>query len=106
MKLVTGFAIALVFPFLMANALLTSHWSSAFSARASVDARDPMIDPQDHSGVTFLTHIDEPEEQDDLDLLGNPVSDAVATYKLDAAGSLYETHSPRTELPRLGSPKS
>jgi hypothetical protein len=41
-----------------------------------------------------------------VDVLGNPVSDAVAKYKLDAAGSLYELHSPQTELPRLGAPKS
>lgn len=41
-----------------------------------------------------------------VDLYGNDVTDAVATYKLDAEGSLYELHSPQTELPRLGSPKS
>ena len=31
---------------------------------------------------------------------------AVATYSLDPTGSLYERHSPQTELPRLASPKS
>jgi len=41
-----------------------------------------------------------------VDLYGNEVTAAVAKYKLDATGSLYETHSPQTELPRLGSPKS
>jgi hypothetical protein len=41
-----------------------------------------------------------------VDLLGNEVTDAVAKYKFDSTGSLYETHSPQTELPRLGSPKS
>jgi len=41
-----------------------------------------------------------------VDLLGNEVTDAVAKYKFDATGSLYETHSPQTELPRLSSPKS
>jgi hypothetical protein len=40
------------------------------------------------------------------DLYGNQVTDAVATYKLDATGTLYELHSPQTELPRLPSPKS
>jgi hypothetical protein len=39
------------------------------------------------------------------DLHGNEVVyDAVATYELDEAGSLYEVHSPETELPRLASP--
>jgi len=40
------------------------------------------------------------------DLYGNEVSDAVARYKADGAGALYEVHSPQTEVPRLGSPKS
>jgi hypothetical protein len=40
------------------------------------------------------------------DLYGNEVSDAVARYRLDDDGSLYEVHSPQTELPRLTSPIS
>ena len=40
------------------------------------------------------------------DVYGNEVSAAVATYKFDATGTLYELHSPQTELPRLASPKS
>ena len=50
------------------------------------------IDPQDGEGT--------------VDLYGNEVSDAVAKYRTDVTGSLYELHSPHTELPRLGSPKS
>jgi hypothetical protein len=54
---------------------------------------------------------DERSEQADeatgfTDLYGNEVTDAVATYTFDQAGSLYELHSPQTELPRLGIPKS
>jgi hypothetical protein len=41
-----------------------------------------------------------------VDLYGNEVTDAIATYTFDQAGSLYELHSPQTELPRLGMPKS
>jgi hypothetical protein len=41
-----------------------------------------------------------------MDRYGNEITQAVASYKLDSAGSLYEEHSPQTELPRLGSPKS
>jgi hypothetical protein len=41
-----------------------------------------------------------------VDLYGNEVTSAVAQYKLDSSGSLYETHSPQTEFPRLGPPKS
>jgi len=46
------------------------------------------------------------EDDIDVDLYGNDVTDAVAKYKLDSDGSLYELHSPQTQLPRLGSPKS
>jgi len=41
-----------------------------------------------------------------LDAYGNEITNAVAEYSLDGAGTLYELHSPQVELPRLGSPKS
>jgi hypothetical protein len=41
-----------------------------------------------------------------VDLHGNDVTEAVARYSLDPAGTPYEVHSPQTELPRLPSPKS
>ena len=40
-----------------------------------------------------------------VDFNGNEVRPAVAHYKVDPAGALYEEHSPETEVPRLGSPK-
>jgi len=45
-------------------------------------------------------------EDDATDVYGNEVTAAVAKYKFDATGTLYELHSPQTELPRLASPKS
>jgi hypothetical protein len=39
-------------------------------------------------------------------LFGNPINSAVATYQIDDTGTLYEVHSPQTEVPRLGSPIS
>src|SRR5207247_9207145 len=47
----------------------------------------------------------EREDDGSRDLYGNDITDAVAKYKLDSDGSLYELHSPQTQLPRLGSPK-
>jgi hypothetical protein len=41
-----------------------------------------------------------------LDAYGNEITNAVAEYSLDPAGSLYELHAPQVELPHLGSPKS
>jgi hypothetical protein len=62
--------------------------------------REPVALPDDPAS-------DVGEDVDGLtDLYGNGVSPAVATYSLDALGSLYEEHSPQTELPRLGSPKT
>ncbi|MBI3261899.1 MAG: hypothetical protein HYZ58_01965 [Acidobacteria bacterium] len=34
------------------------------------------------------------------------ISPAVATYTIDTSGTMVEVHSPRTEVPRLGPPKS
>jgi hypothetical protein len=58
-----------------------------------------------HSAATddWLEHAD---EDDVTDLYGNGVTDAVAKYRLDSDGSLYELHSPQTELPRLHPPRS
>ena len=46
------------------------------------------------------------DSQGAIDLLGNDVNDAVARYRFDASGALYEVHSPQTEIPKLGAPKS
>ena len=58
-------------------------------------------DPDPDSAIDGETNVDEA-----TDLYGNRVTAAVATYQLDATGTLYELHSPQTQLPRLGSPKS
>ena len=47
-----------------------------------------------------------PAEDSTIDAYGNEVTEAVATYKLDSSGAIYEEHSPQTEVPRLGSPKT
>lgn len=39
-----------------------------------------------------------------VDVFGNEVEDAVGDYRVDGTGDLYETHSPDTEVTRLGSP--
>lgn len=60
----------------------------------------------DTTTLSNAERTDEAADEGVVDLYGNEITDAVARYKLDAEGSLYELHSPRTELPRLGSPKS
>jgi hypothetical protein len=62
------------------------------------------------SSTTWVTNVRTVVHEEDAegqpDLYGNQVSDAVARFKLDDAGSLYEVHAPQIELPRLGSPVS
>jgi hypothetical protein len=52
-----------------------------------------------------VTSRDSPSSEP-LDTYGNEITNAVAQYSLDPAGSLYELHAPQIELPHLGSPKS
>ena len=88
------------------TALFTPHHvipthSIAASMPTPPTPRDPVALPDDVSSDDMAEEIDGL-----VDLYGNGVSPAVATYSLDALGSLYEEHSPQTELPRLGSPKT
>jgi hypothetical protein len=41
-----------------------------------------------------------------VDLLGNEIEDAMADYRFDIGGGIYERHSPETAVPRLGSPST
>lgn len=90
--LLIALSLALVCLFLTQNTVTASQSPSVATA-----ARESTLDNQ-QSG----------EDRGDgvVDLYGNNVSDAVAEYQLDAAGSLYEVHSPRTELVHLASPKT
>jgi hypothetical protein len=93
-------------PLLAVGTLLTPHLvtathpvTSAAEGVESAASIDPFGVPPDP--------VEEPPNEDEAtDLYGNRVTPAVATYQLDAAGLLYELHSPQTQLPRLGSPKS
>jgi len=103
-----GLTIAAMMPFLMAGAFLTSE---AVQASLGLRRDTPSASPVRPTRVNNypLEPRSGAEDADDdaaVDLLGNPVNDAVAKYKFDAAGSLYELHSPQTELPRLKPPRS
>ena len=63
--------------------------------------------PATFSSISGTSHdeIVTPPRDVPVDLNGNEVKQAIARYKVDPTGALYEEHSPDTELPRLGSPK-
>jgi hypothetical protein len=48
--------------------------------------------------------IDEPAVERQQDIYGNELSPAIASYKSDGSGSVYEEHSPDTEVARLKPP--
>jgi len=73
--------------------------------RSAISHADLGPTPPAASDAQQETVTTESEDEAIVDLYGNEVTDAVAKYKLDAAGSLYELHSPRTEVPRLTAPK-
>ena len=100
-----GLAVAVVL--LTLTALFTPHRVTlshhTLPATPRPAALQETVAPHDVAGE-FVTQGDEPDVI--IDLYGNDLSHAVATYSIDALGSPYEVHSPQTELPRLGSPKT
>jgi hypothetical protein len=58
----------------------------------------------DQEGLPAIGLDDDPDDGAQMDLQGDEVTPAVATYKFDAQGNIYETHAPHTEVPHLGSP--
>ena len=98
-----GFLVAL--PLFAAGALLTPGLVTATHPVAS--ATEDLESATAISPFSIPNGTPESQTEDEpTDVYGNRVTAAVATYQLDAAGSLYEMHSPQTQLPRLGSPKS
>jgi hypothetical protein len=103
--------IAVVFLVTWCTVALVSIWtprSRAPFAESDRGSRTAHDDAAATSSWARWPDTDDPAGTDALpvDLYGNEVIDAVAKYKFDPAGALYEEHSPQTEVPRLGSPKS
>lgn len=73
----------------------------AVSFEGSVD-----VMKSDLAGVSMTSPARDEDVDDPVDLYGNEVTAAVAKYKLDESGALYELHSPQTELPQLTPPRS
>lgn len=97
--------LVVLIPILMVCGLLTPQLARGARIEATVDAAQ-INDARDEWLSSDASHPETSDVDGPVDLYGNEVTNAVATYRFDATGSLYETHSPQTELPRLGSPKS
>ncbi len=62
------------------------------------------VRPSDPDGLPSLGDDDDPDDGAQVDLQGDYVTPAIANYRFDAQGNIYETHAPHTEVPHLGSP--
>jgi hypothetical protein len=110
-KVVERWLLAIGFPILVASAFFTPQLIiSLTSVEESRSVESPEVAASEAGEVADAVQPagrGEPVAVDGFtDLYGNEVTDAVATYTFDQSGSLYELHSPQTELPRLGIPKS
>jgi hypothetical protein len=87
----------------IAVVLTLTLFTVAFSAGRRMHHRERR--PTQH-GLRVVAVQPLPGDDAIVDAFGNEVTEAVATYKIDSSGDLYEEHSPQTEVPRLGSPKT
>jgi hypothetical protein len=83
-------------------------WNPAVTspiAATSAEITDHFILPTDAGrGAAPVEH--EPRSTPRVDLFGNEIEDALADYRIDLRGSVYERHSPETAVAALGSPSS
>jgi hypothetical protein len=83
-------------------------WHSGFaSAIAATSAEITVPVAQTASEVAGAPSMEANDSADPrVDLLGNEIEDAVADYRIDLGGGVYERHSPETAVPKLGSPST
>ena len=74
--------------------------NAATSAETTVRPASPITD-----GILSLPGSG-PTSAPRTDLFGNEVEDALADYRIDRGGEVYERHSPETAVLQLGSPVS
>lgn len=76
---------------------------SVAATSAEITAR-PTQAPGEVTGAPRMEHGDPADPR--TDLFGNEVEEALADYRIDLRGDVYERHSPDTAVPRLGPPTS
>jgi hypothetical protein len=92
---------------------MRTSWFVIVTSALAIVAGTTVSEPRDERRSDVLTTTMERNFQIDrdrdagssADFFGNDVSEAVARYRLDDNGALYDLHSPDIELARLPSPK-
>ncbi len=74
------------------------------SVAASQDPGQMLAHPAGPEGTPSLNDEDDPDDGSQVDLEGDEVTPAIANYRFDSQGNIYETHAPHTEVPHLGRP--
>jgi hypothetical protein len=67
----------------------------------------PVSAPASESNSQTKPVVDDDQQtelDDQLDLYGNPIQDAVSDYRIDFEGEVYERHAPQVEVSRLAGP--
>ena len=104
MQHVGRFGLAAAVPILVGAVFFTSQSSTRSPLEVPAGVATDRVLVADNERADEADHEDAVDGF--VDMYGNEVTDAIATYTFDRRGSLYELHSPQTELPRLGIPKS
>ncbi len=73
---------------------------------AHVNPRATQHEPLRAPDASIQMDDDDAAQGGQIDMQGDEVKPALATYGVDRTGNLYEIHSPMTEVPRLASPVS
>lgn len=83
-------------------------WADAVSLRiASNTAEITAQAPERSGGVIGAPPVELRDSTEPrVDVLGNEIENAVADYRIDRGGAVYERHSPDTAVPKQGSPTS
>jgi hypothetical protein len=78
--------------------------SSPIDATSAEITAQPVRLPDEGVGAPSVEDSDSSEPR--VDLMGNEIEDALADYRIDLGGDVYERHSPETAVSNLGSPSS
>ena len=96
------FGSCLLVPDLLFNDVTLGFPSQVHTAQPVASSSASLIDPGAPAGAdASAINNDAPQR---LDVRGNEIARPVARYQVDERGSLYEVHSPETEVPRLKAP--
>ncbi len=85
--------------------LVASKDAKTVSVDVRQDSGEISVRPVDPQADKSISGEDEPDDGSQIDIEGDEVTPAVAQYRFDAQGNIYETHAPHTEVPHLGSPQ-